>query len=128
MVKKDYAGPDRRKYRRLKTSLMVKMHTSSFERGDQSVKYDIVTLRNLSAGGLLFNYDKVVEVGTYLEFTIHFPEVEHPVHCKGEVVRIEKAKQSPPLILYHIAVHFVEEDRIEILEGVLNEFYFKEEK
>jgi hypothetical protein len=128
MVKDDYAGPERRKYRRLKISLMVKMHTSSFEKGDQAVKYDIVTLRNLSAGGLLFNFDKVVEVGTYLEFTIHFPEVERPVHCRGEVVRIEKAKQSPLLVLYHIAVHFVEEDKIEILEKILGEFYFKEEE
>ena len=52
----------------------------------EHARWDIVTAKDLSASGVLFNYDTYLEPGTRVEFRIALPVCE-PVECEGEVVR-----------------------------------------
>ena len=48
--------------------------------------WDIVMAQNISASGILFNYDHYLEPGTRLRFKITLPACGN-VECEGEVVR-----------------------------------------
>jgi hypothetical protein len=62
-------------------TVRISEHLSSGE-----VRWDIVTAKNLSASGILFNYDRYLEPGSRLRFRIALPVCE-PVECEGEVIR-----------------------------------------
>jgi len=64
----------------------------------------------LSAGGLLFNYDKNLAAGTVIEFKITLPFIIIPTHCLGMVCRSEPADKRFGRKLYRIATHFIELD------------------
>ena len=50
------------------------------------VHWDMVTAKNLSASGILFNYDRYIEPGTRIRFKISLPVCD-AVECEGEIVR-----------------------------------------
>ena len=52
----------------------------------EEVHWDMVTAKNLSASGILFNYDRYIEPGTRIRFKISLPVCD-AVECEGEVVR-----------------------------------------
>ncbi|MBC8205986.1 MAG: PilZ domain-containing protein [Kiritimatiellales bacterium] len=52
----------------------------------ENVHWDMVTAKNLSASGILFNYDRYIEPGTRIRFKISLPVCD-AVECEGEVVR-----------------------------------------
>lgn len=49
-------------------------------------RWDIVMAKDLSASGILFNYDRYLDPGIRVRFRIALPVCE-PVECEGEVVR-----------------------------------------
>lgn len=51
-------------------------------------KWDIVTLRDISSTGLLFNYDQRIPINSKIEFKIMMPFSEI-IYCYGRVCRIE---------------------------------------
>jgi hypothetical protein len=103
---------DRRMHARIK-----RRFTASFRLcGDGSPpvtrKWDIVTIRDLSVGGIAFNYHEKIPVGTALEFNIALPSSPDPVNCFGEVCRIDEPPQDTHGIrrtrIYGIAACFGE--------------------
>lgn len=49
-------------------------------------RWNIVTTKNISVSGVLFNYDRFLKPGSRLNFRISLPGCD-PVECEGEVVR-----------------------------------------
>ena len=102
---------------RIKHPFLTKMRAlTSSGSVDPASKWDIVTLRNLSASGLLFNYGQVFPIGILLEFSISLVGQIQPVNCIGEVCRVDQ--QNVPdtnaaanqLVLFSVAVRFKEMD------------------
>lgn len=55
--------------------------------------WTIVTSKNISAGGVLFTYDRMLNQGTPLTFKIHFPE--KTIDCQGTVFRTGPSVLTP---------------------------------
>lgn len=89
-------------------------------------RWDIVTAKNLSASGILFNYRRQLEPGTRLCFRISLPLVD-PVECEGEVVRNVEAEWrdagavAPPVCAVAAVFHNLSNDDRRILAGFLNQ-------
>lgn len=94
------SNAEKRKARRMQRSFTarVQMRTPSL-----FPAWDIVTVQNLSADGMLFHYDKPVEPGTVLDFKINFPMTDQPIDGTGRVLRAESTGQGP---YYHVAAYF----------------------
>ena len=107
-----YKGPERRKYKRIKGHFIAKFQIKPRKSGDvpSGGGWVMVTLENLSAGGILFNYDKKIKVGTIVSLSITFPLLATPINCLGKIIRIEELAYSP---VFHIAAIFIKIDKRE---------------
>jgi len=68
--------------------------------------WDMVTIRDLGAGGILFNYDQPVAIGTNVRLRIIFPFLKKPIHCIGKVMRNEEVSTYQYPSIYRIATEF----------------------
>jgi hypothetical protein len=81
----------------------------------------MVRPRNISAGGLLFLYEKDAKVGDILDFMINLPGAAESVRCQGMVLRIDRSGDCP---MGGVAVGFTDirhEDVAAIDQAVNNE-------
>ena len=104
---------DGRKRKRIEKAFTAKFRTRFNESGDGENKWDMVFLKNLSAGGALFSYDKEVKMGQLLEFIINFPRNRGPIKCEAMVLRIEN---SPNAFANRIAACFTDIKENDILD------------
>ena len=83
---------DKRKDRRLDKKLVLRVAPDGGQ-SQVSPSWTIVTSKNISAGGVLFTYDKRLNEGTPLTFQIHFPE--KTIDCSGVVYRSSPSALEP---------------------------------
>jgi len=117
-------GRERRKYKRIEKALIAKFKSVA-DSGGNDVTWNMVTLKNISAGGMLFNFDKKLQLHGILDIQINFPALKNPVKCRGKVLRVDKIVAS----LYGVAVLFTKlsnEDK-NIINRKAEEFYSKKE-
>lgn len=67
--------------------------------------WEMVSVKNLSAGGLLFYYNRNLGFDSLLDLKIDIFHVIPTIHCVGKVVRVEEAQ---PHSLFRIAASFTE--------------------
>ncbi len=71
-----------------------------------SLEWNIVAVKNLSAGGIKFNYYKMnLGFGLLLEMKIEFIKSKPNISCLGRIVRIEDAHVNS---MFRIATEFTE--------------------
>ncbi len=70
-----------------------------------SAEWDIVPLKDLSAGGALFYYSKYLGLGSLLDLKIDVSTAMPTVKCAGKVTRIE---YTQPHSIIRIATEFTE--------------------
>ncbi len=110
---------------RIKRRFLVRFRIESSKK---SYKWDIVTVRDLSAIGISFNYDKRIPLYTPLEFNITLPTVKESIHCKGMVCRVGKVTSHRKDIrrrpIYDIFTAFteIERDKENIIETLAKNF------
>ena len=114
---------EKRAYRRIDKSFLtrLKIMPSKLNRLKEAF-WDLITTKNLSAGGLLFNYYKQVPVGAKIELRIVFPLADRPIECIGKVVRSQKIIDNGVKSAYRIAACFEdinEKDQRSIESSVL---------
>ncbi len=102
-------GKERRKYKRPgKPYYMVRLRIKYHEGPKtSSAGWSWVVLKDLSAGGALFTYDKNLEIGTFLDLKIDVSKSTPAINCVGRVTRIE---QSQLHSLLQVAIEFTEID------------------
>jgi hypothetical protein len=113
-------GQERRKHKRIEQQFIARFQVRPHDSSQEAFKgWDIVTVRNLSAGGVNFNYDKDLGVGAVLDFKVNFPDYEPPISCLAKVLRVDDA----PYGLFHIAAEFsgVDEKEKKMIENLANE-------
>ena len=114
---------EKRAYRRIEKSFLtrLKIMPSKLNKLKEAF-WDLITTKNLSAGGLLFNYYKEVPIGAELELRIVFPLADRPIECVGKVVRSQKIIDNGVKSAYRIAACFEdinEQDQRSIESSVL---------
>jgi hypothetical protein len=111
---------ERRKHKRIEKQFIARFQVRPHECSTEAFKgWDMVTVRNLSSGGVSFNYDKDLGVGSVLDFKVNFPDYEPPISCLAKILRVEDA----PYGLFHIAAEFssVDEKEKKMIEGLADE-------
>ncbi len=114
-------GKEKRKYKRIKKSYMVRLRIRHYEElKTSSAGWDWVELKDLSAGGALFSYNKHLEIGTILDLIIDVSAFTPAINCVGRVTRIE---QSQPPSTLHFAVEFenIDEQEKELINKIAEE-------
>jgi hypothetical protein len=97
---------NKRKYKRIEKPYMARLRIKQYEGLEiSSAEWDIVVLKDLSAGGALFYYSKYLGLGSLLDLKIDVSTATPTVKCAGEVTRIE---QSLPHSIIRIATEFTE--------------------
>jgi len=92
---------DRRRHKRINRNFMARVQV---RQNKLLPDWDIVTLQNLSPGGMLFSYDKSVVPGMFLDFKISFPAAEGSIDGTGEILRTQLRGNA----LRDVAVYFTE--------------------
>jgi hypothetical protein len=102
---------ERRKYKRKEEPHMVRFRTIPLVAKKMvSPDWDVGAVKDLSAGGMLFYYDKNLELDSLLNLKIDLPASALPINCVGKIIRIE---QPQPNSMFRIAAEFTEIDEQE---------------
>ncbi len=62
---------------------------------------DIFVVQNISEGGILFQFQKALPIGSTLNLSLNLPQRKTPLTCKAKVKRVEELKKNA---LYEIGV------------------------
>lgn len=81
---------ERRKHARVRKRYTASFRLCGDAESELARKWDIVTIRDVSVGGISFNYHEKLPMGTRLEFNIALPSSPDPVNCTGEVCRVDE--------------------------------------
>jgi hypothetical protein len=84
---------DKREYPRSERKVVLEVAPKDGGLGSVASHWTLVTSKNISAGGVLFTFDRVLDQGTALDFSIHFPE--KTIRCAGIVHRTSPAAHQP---------------------------------
>ena len=102
-----HAMEEKRRHKRIERSFMSWFRTVSFVLiGRCFSKWDMVTVRNLSASGMLFCYDDTITKGTQVNFKIIFPFSAHVIRCIGRIIRNNKPQEDSYPKISFIAAEF----------------------
>ncbi len=106
-----YNNLEKRNHKRKEKPYMARLRVKQYEGLEiSSSEWDMVLLKDLSAGGALFYYSKYLELGSLLDLKIDVSTATPTVRCAGKVTRIE---QSLAHSLIRIATEFTEIDEQE---------------
>ena len=118
-----FPGGERRLYKRIAKPFMARFRVlKDAVPSASSSDWDMVVMKNLGAGGILFNYDKSIDMGSLLDFKINFPATEKPIKCEGKVIRIE---ETPHPSIIRIAAVFTKISKEEktMINNLAESFY-----
>ena len=83
---------EKRKHVRLEKKFVLRVAAQG-EEETVSTQWSLVTSKNISAGGVLFTYNRALEDGALLHFKIHFPK--KMIECSGVVRRTNPTGLAP---------------------------------
>ena len=116
-----YNDLERRKYKRIEKPYMVRFRTIPLVAKKMvSTDWDMVPVKNLSAGGMLFDYNKNLELDSLLDLKIDVSIVTPTINCVGKIIRIS---ESIPPSIFGIATEFaeIEEHEKEMISKAIEE-------
>jgi len=126
---------ERRKYKRLEKLLLGRFRVKQYEGQKMSVRgWYSVAVENLSAEGMLFNYNNNLEIDSFLDLEVYTPTSIPNIKCAGKLIRIEESqplltRDGPPLkSMFSIATKFtvIDEQKKEIINTTVKEILRKE--
>ena len=90
---------ERRKYKRIEKPYMARFRIKQYEGLEMSsTEWDMVPLRDISAGGLAFNYSKNLGFNSLLDIKIDI--FSSTINCVGKIIRIDRPQ---PHSMFRIA-------------------------
>jgi hypothetical protein len=110
-----YNGQSKREYERIEKPYMGRLRIKQYEGLEiSSAEWDMVALRDLSAGGALFYYGRYLGLSSLLDLKIDVSIATPTINCVGRVIRIE---QTQPYSIFRIATEFtkIEEQEKEMI-------------
>jgi len=103
---------EKSKYKEIVTPYIARFRVKQYEGQEKpSLDWNIVAVKNLSAGGIIINYyNENIEIGTFLDLKIDFVKSIPTINCIGKVIRIEESRLNS---MFRIATEFTEIDEQE---------------
>jgi c-di-GMP-binding flagellar brake protein YcgR len=99
---------ERREYKRIEKPYIARLRIKQYKGLEKpSAEWDMVTVKDLSAGGMRFNYNKNLGIGSLLDFKIDISKSTPTINCVGKVTRIEQFK-LPPYSMFCTAIKFID--------------------
>ena len=101
-----------KKYKEIEAPYIARFRNKQWDFSNRlSHEWNIVAVKNLSAGGIMLDYYKEnLNIGSILELKIDFIESKPTISCIGRVVRIEDAHANS---MFRIATEFTEIDDLD---------------
>jgi CheY-like chemotaxis protein len=100
-----------RKYTRVEKPFSSRFRIKQYEERETPLPdWDTVALKNLSAGGMLFNCNKNLEVDSVLDLEINMSETTLSINCVGKTIRIKESERDS---MFDVAIEFTEIDKQE---------------
>jgi hypothetical protein len=103
---------DERRQKRIDRICSVRVRL--FKEGQDAARqrpWEMVTMQNLSATGILFTTTEKLPTGIMLEFMISSPKRPDPIYCVGQVIRVEESQRDKlcvsQITIYSVAVFFI---------------------
>jgi hypothetical protein len=112
---------ERRKYKRMENPVMVRFRSIPLVAKKMvSTDCDAVAVKNLGVGGMLFDYNKNLELDSLLEFEIDISKSTPTINCVGKIIHIEKLQ---PTSLFRIEIKFtnIREQEKELISKAIEE-------
>ncbi len=116
-----YNDIERRKCKRKEKPYMVRFRTIPLvAKKTVSTDWNVGAVKNLSAGGMLFDYNKNLELDSLLDLKIDVSIVTPTINCVGKIIRIV---ESIPHSIFGIATEFteIEEHEKEMISKAIEE-------
>ncbi len=96
---------EKRKYKRIEKPYIVRLRIKRYKGlGKPSAEWDMVTVKDLSAGGMRFNYNKNLGLGSLLYFKIDVSKSTPTINCVGKVTRAEQFQSTS---MFCTAIKFI---------------------
>ncbi len=97
---------ERRKYERIEKPYMARFHVKQYQGLEiSSAEWDMVALKDLSAGGTFFYSSKNLGIDSLLDLKIDVSTDSPPIKCVGMVLRVKKQEHTS---IFGIAAAFME--------------------
>ncbi len=86
-----------------------------------STDWNVVSVRYLGVGGMLFDYNKNLELNSLLDFEIDISQSTPTISCVGKIIRIEELQ---PISMLRIEIEFIDigEQEKELINKTIEEF------
>ncbi len=95
---------EKREYKRIEKPFMARFRVKQYEGQEMpSLYWDMVSVKNLSAGGTLFYCTRNLGFDSLLDFKIDISYTTPTINCVGKVIRIE---EHQPHSMFRIATPF----------------------
>lgn len=114
---------ERRKHKRIRRTCTIRVRPlQEGVSADKAAAWEVVTMQNLSASGMLFTSTKKISEGSLFEFNISSPFIAQPIYCFGQVIRVEERQSSKISVaqipVYSISVFFknIDSDKEEAIK------------
>ncbi len=114
-----YNDLERREYKRIEKLFMVRFRTIPLVAKKMvSPDWDVGAVKDLSAGGMLFHYNKNLELDSLLDLKIDILKYTPTINCVGKVTRIDHSHLHSIL---SIATEFteIEEQEKEVINTII---------
>ncbi|MDR4496491.1 MAG: PilZ domain-containing protein [Candidatus Scalindua sp.] len=97
---------EKREFKRIEKPFMARFRVKQYKGLEMSSFYwDMVSVKNVSAGGMLFYYNRNLGFESLLELKINISHTTPTINCLGKVIRIEEPE---PHSLFRIATSFTD--------------------
>jgi c-di-GMP-binding flagellar brake protein YcgR len=101
-----YKNQKRRKYKRIEKPYMTRFQVKQYKGLEiSSAEWDMVALKDLSAGGVFFYSSKNLGIDSLLDLKIDVSADSPPIKCVGIVLRVKKQQDTS---IFGIAAAFME--------------------
>ncbi len=112
---------ERRKYQRIEKPYIVRFRVKPDEKQSMATSnWDLVSVKNMSAGGALFRYPEDLGANSNLEFKIGISQSTPAINCVAKIIRVERPQ---PHSMFHIVTEFteIEEQERKMIDSVIGE-------
>ncbi len=112
---------ERRKYQRIEKPYIVRFRVKPDENQKVTTSnWDLVAVKNMSAGGALFRYPEDLGANSNLELKIGISQTTPVVNCVAKIIRIERPQ---PNSMFRIVAEFteIEEQERKMIDATIEE-------
>jgi uncharacterized protein (UPF0254 family) len=95
-----------RKHKTMEKLYIARFRVKQYKGLDMPLtNWDVVALKDISTGGMVFNYNNNLGIDTHLDLKINISKSVPTINCVGKITRIQ---QSQPDSMFRTATEFTE--------------------